>query len=220
MIVPVVTGQVDLAVVDKMIALALSAIGGRPGHGGGNGDSDDDAGSGGSSDGGGDDDSGTGDDGQGCVRSAAMSPEAWRALRYAMARLAVDLVSGPAGLAATLRTGLLQPPYNTPSLPLDIGYADTIPAGIRRAVLLRDRRCAWPRCGRPAAWCDVHHLRHKKNGGTTSVKDCVLLCQFHHDVCIHRRGWQLILHPDGTTEARGPHGQILRSHAPPTARAG
>ena len=87
-------------------------------------------------------------------------------------------------------------------------------------MLLRDRRCAWPRCGRPAAWCDVHHLRHKKNGGTTSVKDCVLLCQFHHDVCIHRRGWQLILHPDGTTEARGPHGQILRSHAPPTARAG
>ena len=27
-------------------------------------------------------------------------------------------------------------------------------------------------------------------------------------------------HPDGTTEARGPHGQILRSHAPPTLRAG
>jgi hypothetical protein len=154
------------------------------------------------------------------VRSRAMSPEAWRALRYAMARLAVDLVSGPAGLAAILRTGLLEAPYNTPSLPLDIGYADTIPAGIRRAVLLRDRRCAWPRCGRPAAWCDVHHLRHKKNGGKTSVSGCVLLCQFHHDVCIHRRGWQLILHPDGTTEARGPHGQILRSHAPPTARAG
>jgi len=154
------------------------------------------------------------------VRSRAMSPEAWRALRYAMARLAVDLVSGPAGLAAILRTGLLEAPYNTPSLPLDIGYADTIPAGIRRAVLLRDRRCAWPRCGRPAAWCDVHHLRHKKNGGKTSVSGCVLLCQFHHDVCIHRRGWQLILHPDGTTEARGPHGQILRSHAPPTLRAG
>jgi hypothetical protein len=39
-------------------------------------------------------------------------------------------------------------------------------------------------------------------------------------VCIHRWGWQIILHPDGTTEARGPHGQILHSHAPPTARAG
>ena len=87
-------------------------------------------------------------------------------------------------------------------------------------MLLRDRRCAWPRCGRPAAWCDVHHIRHKKDGGTTSVSSCVLLCQFHHDVCIHRWGWQITLHPDGTTEARGPQGQILRSHAPPTLRAG
>jgi len=40
------------------------------------------------------------------------------------------------------------------------------------------------------------------------------------DICIHRRGWQIILNPDGTTEAHGPDGQILRSHAPPTLRAG
>jgi hypothetical protein len=109
---------------------------------------------------------------------------------------------------------------STPSLPLDIGYSDTIPASIRRAVLLRDRGCAWPRCGRPAAWCDVHHLTHKKDGGKTAVSDCVLLCQFHHDVCIHRRGWRLVLHPDGTTTAYGPDGQVLHSHSPPTLRAG
>ena len=183
MIVPAVTGQVDLSVIDQMIELALSA-GDEP------------------------------------VRSRAMSPEAWRALRYAMGRLAIDLVSGPAGVAAVLRAGLLEPPYNTPSLPLNIGYSASIPAHIRRAVLLRDKRCAWPRCGRPAVYCDVHHLRHKKDGGETSVKDCVLLCQFHHDVCIHRWGWQLILHPDGTTTAYGPRGQVLHSHSPPTIRAG
>jgi hypothetical protein len=137
-----------------------------------------------------------------------------------MARLAVDLVSGPVGVAAILRQGLLDKPYNTPSLPLDIGYSDSIPAHIRRAVLLRDKRCAWPRCGRPAVYCDVHHLRHKQDGGETSVASCVLLCQFHHDVCVHRRGWQLALHPDGTTEARSPDGrQILRSHAPPSPQA-
>jgi hypothetical protein len=152
-------------------------------------------------------------------RSEALSFEAWQALRYAMARLAVDLVSGPAGIAAVLRQGLLDKPYNTPSLPLDIGYSDTIPAHIRRAVLLRDRTCAWPRCGRPAVHCDVHHLRHKQDGGETSLANCVLLCQFHHDVCIHRNGWQLTLHPDGTTEARSPDGrQVLRSHAPPSPR--
>ena len=148
------------------------------------------------------------------------TPDAMQALRYAIARLAIDFVSGPAGIAAWLRTTLLAPPYNTPSLPLDIGYSDSIPASIRRAVLLRDRGCAWPRCGRPAAWCDVHHLQHKKDGGKTSVTDCVLLCQFHHDVCIHRRGWRLVLHPDGTTTAYGPDGQVLHSHSPPTLRAG
>ena len=40
------------------------------------------------------------------------------------------------------------------------------------------------------------------------------------DVCIHRRGWRLILHPDGTTTAYGPDGQVLHSHSPPTLRAG
>jgi hypothetical protein len=137
-----------------------------------------------------------------------------------MARLAVDLVSGPAGIAAVLRQGLLDKPYNTPSLPLDIGYSHTIPGHIRRAVLLRDRACAWPRCGRPAVHCDVHHLRHQEDGGKTSLDNCVLVCQFHHDVCIHRRGWQLILHPDGTTEARSPDGrQVLHSHGPPAQNA-
>ncbi len=150
----------------------------------------------------------------------ALPAEAWAALRYAIARLAIDFVSGPPGIAALLRTRLLQPPFTTASLPLDIGYSDSIPAHIRRAVALRDQGCAWPRCRRPASVCDVHHLVHKKDGGKTAVDSCVLLCQFHHDVCIHRWGWQLILHPDGTTEARGPNGQILRSHSPPTLRAG
>jgi hypothetical protein len=155
--------------------------------------------------------------GRGNPRLGTLSPEAWQVLRYAMARLAVDLVSGPVGVAAVLRRGLLDKPYNTPSLPLDIGDSKSIPPSIRRAVLLRDRACAWPRCGRPAAHSDVHHLRHQRDGGETSVQNCVLLCQFHHDVCVHRRGWQLTLHPDGTTEARSPDGKhILHSHEPPS----
>ena len=137
-----------------------------------------------------------------------------------MARLAVELVSGPAGVAAVLRQGLPDKPCNTPSLPLDIGYSHTIPWQIRRAVPLRDRKRAWPRCGRPAVYCDVRHLRHKEDGGETSLENLVLACRYHHDVCIHRRGRQLILHPDGTTEARSPDGkQILHSHAPPTEHA-
>ena len=152
-------------------------------------------------------------------RPGGLSPEAAQALRYAIARLAIDFVSGPSGIAGYLRTGLLAPPFNTPSLPLDIGYSESIPAHIRRAVLLRDKGCAWPRCGRPAAGCDVHHLRHKKDGGETSVTNCICLCQYHHDVCVHREGWRLVLHPDGTTSAYGPRGQALHSHPPPATRA-
>jgi len=126
-----------------------------------------------------------GDDGTERARSRPLSPAAWAALRYAIARLAVDFVSGPNGLASALRTNLLQAPFNTPSLPLDIGYSENIPAHIRRAVILRDKRCAWPRCGRAACYCDVHHIVHKEDGGPTSVDSCVLLCQFHQ--CATRR---------------------------------
>jgi hypothetical protein len=147
-----------------------------------------------------------------------MSPQA---LRRALARLAVDLVSGPAGVASALRRGLLEHPWNTSSLPLDIGYSDSVPAAIRRAVLWRDKyKCAWPRCGRPAAWCDVHHIKHKKDGGKTSVDSCVTLCQFHHDVCVHRWGWEIILNPDGGVSVYGPDGQVQHSHSPPTIGAG
>jgi hypothetical protein len=65
----------------------------------------------------------------------------------------------------------------------------------------------------------VHHTRHKKDGGPTSVSHCILLCQFHHDICIHRWGWEIELLPDGGAIARGPQGQIIRSHGPPPAQA-
>jgi HNH endonuclease len=148
-----------------------------------------------------------------------VSSEARQAHHYAIARLAIDFVSGPRGLASALRTGLLEHPYSTPSLPLDIGHADSIPGHIRRAVILRDQHCAWPGgCDRPASASDVHHIRHKSDGGETSVQNCGLFCEFHHETCIHRWGWQVTLHPDGTMEARSPDGRrVLRSHAPPAA---
>ena len=59
--------------------------------------------------------------------------------------------------------------------------------------------------------------QHKKDGGPTSVKHCLLLCQYHHDICIHRWGWKIELLPDGSVRATGPQGQIIQSHPPPTA---
>jgi len=142
---------------------------------------------------------------------------AWEALEQAIIGKAVDLLSGPGGLASFLRRRQLGVRLGGPSLPLDIGYSESIPAGIRNAVILRDQHCRWAGgCDQPAAACEVHHTKHKANGGKTSVKDCVLLCSFHHQVVIHRWGWTLVLNPDGTTTAwNKDKTKILHSHGPP-----
>ena len=146
---------------------------------------------------------------------------AWAALEQAVIGKAVDLLSGPGGLASFLRRRQLGVRLGGPSLPLDIGYAETVPAGIRNAVMLRDRHCQWAGgCSQPAGACQVHHTKHKANGGKTAVKDCVLLCPFHHQVVIHRWGWTLAVNPDGTTTAwNKDKTKVLHSHGPP-ARPG
>ena len=75
---------------------------------------------------------------------------AWAALEQAVIGKAVDLLSGPGGLASFLRRRQLGARLGGPSLPLDIGYAETVPAGIRNAVMLRDRHCQWAGPVRPA----------------------------------------------------------------------
>jgi hypothetical protein len=148
--------------------------------------------------------------------------QAQEMLRHAIIGKAVDLVSGPGGLASFLRTRLLGARLGGPSLPLDVGRSADIPAAIRRAVILRDQHCRWAGgCDQPAAACEVHHVTHLADGGTTSVDGCALYCFYHHHVVIHQWGWKVTLNPDGTTTARSPDGtKLLHSHSPPTARAG
>jgi hypothetical protein len=143
------------------------------------------------------------------------------ALTQAIIGKAVELVSGPGGLASFLRRGLLGARLAGPSLPLDVGVSKDIPAAIRAAVILRDQHCRWAGgCDQPAAACEVHHVTHQAHGGKTSVKDCALFCFYHHHVAIHQLGWTVVLNPDGTTTAISPDKtKVLRSHSPP-ARAG
>jgi hypothetical protein len=190
---PVVTGDLDLRVLDDLVKLCVQLD-----H------LDDDA-----------------DQSAADTHPKAPASTSREALQQAIIGKAVDLLSGPGGLASFLRTQQLGARLAGPSLPLDIGFAKTIPSGIRNAVILRDRRCRWPGgCNQPASACEVHHVKHKANGGKTSTKDCVLLCSYHHQVVIHRWRWTLVLHPDGTTTAWNPdRTKILRSHSPP-ARAG
>ncbi|WP_232666587.1 HNH endonuclease signature motif containing protein, partial [Pseudonocardia sp. TRM90224] len=76
---------------------------------------------------------------------------------------------------------------NSESQPLDIGRSTrVIPDGMRRAVAARDRGCA--RCGRPASWCDIHHIIEWQNGGPTEINNLVMLCRMHHRE-IHATEW-------------------------------
>jgi hypothetical protein len=182
-IVPVVTGHVDPAALDRLVALVR-------------GKGDDDA------------------------ETARRELSAAAARRTVLAA-AADVLSGPAGLAAYLRTGVLGGAAAAVSLPLDTGKAtDTIPAHLRRLVILRDRYCRWPGCYRPPARCHPHHIRPRRKGGKTSLVNLALLCSFHHLVLIHREGWQIVLNPDGTVTVTSPDGnRILRSHSPPSQAA-
>jgi len=210
--VPVVTGTVNPAVLDRLLSLCLELAGhghrrcqpAGPEHPAGGTTA-----------------SGTAGPGPAAPDAATgglLTEHARAMLQRAVIGAAIDLVSGPGGLASALRTGLLGARLAGPSLPLDVGYAETVPAGIRQAVLLRaGGHCEWPGgCRQPAGACHIHHIIRKADGGKTSVNDCLLLCSFHHLVAVHRWGWTLILNGDGTTTAYSPDGtKILRSHGPP-----
>jgi hypothetical protein len=99
-------------------------------------------------------------------------------------RLACDAMILPAVLAST-------------SQPLDIGRASRlVPLGMRRALIARDKHCAFPGCDVPAAWCHAHHIQYWANGGPTAIHNLVLLCGHHHRL-IHHSAWDVHLEPDG-----------------------
>jgi hypothetical protein len=241
-IVPVVTGQVNPAVLDRLVALCVELAGHGHGHGHGQcqcqppGSAAPGTAAPAAAPGAAGPETRGSRTGPAAMQVGAPGPagqhpgtpggplteHARAMLQRAIIGAAIDLVSGPGGLASALRTGQLGARLAGPSLPLDVGYSDTVPAAIRQAVTLRaGGRCEWAGgCSQPAPACHIHHIIRKADGGRTSVKNCALLCSFHHLVAVHRWGWRLILNPDGTTTARSPDGtKELHSHSPP-ARPG
>jgi hypothetical protein len=157
-----------------------------------------------------------------CPGRTPLSPGAVARLRQTMLHLAADVLSGPTGLAATLRTaqhptgpeGSRSLPLTIP-IPLDTGQAKaTIPAQLHRAVVTRHTHCCFPGCRIAASECDIHHVIPRSRGGPTALWNLAPACQFHHLTVIHLWGWTLRLHPDGTTTAVSPHGRTLHDHDP------
>jgi hypothetical protein len=115
-----------------------------------------------------------------------------------------------------LRRHLLGKPLAGPSLPLDVGQTDEIPAHLRRLVALRDQTCQYAGgCDQPAVGCEPHHVTHRKDGGHTSLTNLKDYCWWHHHVVLHELGWTLTVHPDGTSQVTSPDGKTIHSHSPP-----
>ncbi|MGC4866182.1 DUF222 domain-containing protein [Micromonospora sp. DT53] len=83
---------------------------------------------------------------------------------------------------------------------LDVGRQRRLITGpLRRALVLRDRGCAFPGCDRPPRWCDAHHIHHWADGGSTNLANAVLLCGHHHRH-LHQADWVVRLGDDGHPE--------------------
>ncbi|WP_052069962.1 HNH endonuclease signature motif containing protein [Rhodococcoides fascians] len=73
--------------------------------------------------------------------------------------------------------------------------ARTVTAKQKRALTARDHGCAFPGCGKPAAWTEGHHIWHWTDGGPTDMNNLVLLCGFHHRL-IHHSDWEVFIGTD------------------------
>lgn len=99
-------------------------------------------------------------------------------------------LSGATARAMACDASLVAAVLGAASEPLDIGRASrVVPSGLRRALVLRDRHCAFPGCDRPPRWCDAHHVTHWAEGGPTCLSNLVLLCGHHHHNVIHAGEW-------------------------------
>jgi len=83
----------------------------------------------------------------------------------------------------------------------------SIPPAIRRALLLRDRGCAFPGCTHNR-FLHGHHIQHWLHGGETSLDNLSLLCSHHHHL-VHEGGWSVERTADGDLCFRAPDGGAL-----------
>jgi hypothetical protein len=98
--------------------------------------------------------------------------------------------------------------------PLDVGREQRLFTPKQRiALAIRDGGCRWRGCGRPASYCEAHHIDEwDRDQGRTDIDRGILLCRYHH-MTLHHGGWRItrdgqsdfvLHHPSGETFAMRP----------------
>jgi hypothetical protein len=79
-----------------------------------------------------------------------------------------------------------------------------------RALVARDKHCAFPGCHRKPAWCTAHHVaEYDRDQGPTDIDNMALLCASHHKL-VHTTGWSAKMTPGQYLEVTTPTGRVLR----------
>jgi Domain of unknown function (DUF222) len=79
-----------------------------------------------------------------------------------------------------------------------------------RALIARDRHCAFPGCTVKPIWCEAHHvLEYDRDHGPTDIDNMALLCSGHHTT-VHKPGWTAKMDPGQYLVITKPDGHVLR----------
>jgi len=88
----------------------------------------------------------------------------------------------------------------------------SIPPAIRRALMVRDRGCAFPGCLH-TRFLHGHHIEHWLHGGQTRLDNLLMLCSFHHHL-VHEGGWTISTGADDALLFHSPSGKPLAQNPP------
>jgi hypothetical protein len=147
-------------------------------------------------------------------------------LHLSLSDLAAHLADGTPAIGEAERLGpvtvdlirtWLQDSQATIRPVLDLARTDTVdrhdpPPWMREQVILRDRHCVFPWCGRAARACDLDHIHpYDDTGppGQTRPDNLAALCRRHHRAKTFT-GWTYHRHPDGSYTWTGPHHRTYR----------
>jgi hypothetical protein len=94
-----------------------------------------------------------------------------------------------------------------------------VPADLAGWLRIRDGRCRFPGCEKPAAGSDIDHTVAFDDDGCTDHDNLAHLCRHHHRVK-HNTGWRMWQHADGVIRWRSPSGRWHDTRPEQQARAG